>query len=44
MSLDDEYEDAMCPECETILTGAREPGDEDFCQDAQKEVTLVEPS
>lgn len=35
------YTDALCPGCGVVLTGSREPGDRDYCQDAEREVTLV---
>lgn len=37
-----DYEDAMCPGCGRILTGSREPGDEDHCQKTGEDVVLVE--
>lgn len=35
-----QYEDALCPGCGTILTGSREPGDQDYCWWVEREVTL----
>jgi hypothetical protein len=37
----DQYEDAICPGCGTVLTGSREPGDQEYCQDAERDVTLA---
>jgi hypothetical protein len=36
----EEYEVAICPGCGSKLTGSREPGERDYCQDAEREVTL----
>lgn len=36
-------QDAMCPDCGTILKGSREPGDEDHCAKSGEDVVLVEP-
>lgn len=36
-----EYQDAICPGCGSVLTGSREPGDKDYCQEAEREVTLA---
>jgi len=38
----EQYEDAVCPGCGTVLSGSREPGDEDTCGETGKTVTLVE--
>ena len=37
---DSKYEPAICPGCRTILIGAREPGDTDYCMEADRDVTL----
>lgn len=34
------YEKAICPPCNTILVGAREPGEMDYCLEAEREVRL----
>ena len=34
------YERAICPGCGSVLTGSREPGERDYCVDAEREVTL----
>jgi len=42
MSEADQYQDAVCPGCGTVLTGSREPGDEDTCGETGEPVTLIE--
>lgn len=44
VAMSERYRDAMCPDCGSILTGSREPGDEDRCVETGEEVVLVEPS
>lgn len=38
----EQYEDSVCPGCGTVLSGSREPGDEDTCVGSGETVTLVE--